>query len=48
MAETLTFEDGVLSMGDFKLRFDSCYSKEQLAVLDFTTLQVLYSVTVVL
>ncbi|MDE7170272.1 MAG: hypothetical protein K2O11_00085 [Oscillospiraceae bacterium] len=32
MAESLTFEDGVLSMGDFKLRFDSCYSKEQLLI----------------
>lgn len=43
MAETLTFVDGKLNMGEYKLSL-SHYSKEQLAVLDFTTLQVLYSV----
>ena len=43
MAETLTFVDGKLNMGEYKLSL-SHYSKEQLAALDFITLRTLYSV----
>lgn len=43
LADTLQFENGILSMGSYKLSLTD-YSPERLAALDFPTLRTLYSV----